>query len=71
MDLIDIHEFENGILQNYFTEYDIIIHQGACSDTMEEDGEFVFKNNYTYSKKIIDFCLLNNIRLIYASSAAV
>ena len=70
-DLINITDFETGIINNNFKEYDIIIHQGACSDTMEEDGEYVFKNNYTYSKKILDFCLVNNIRMIYASSAAV
>jgi ADP-L-glycero-D-manno-heptose 6-epimerase len=70
-DLISISEFEIGMSNNFFKEYDIIIHQGACSDTMEVDGQYVFKNNYTYSRKLLEFCLYNNIRLIYASSAAV
>lgn len=71
VDLISISDFEENIIKNKYKEFDIILHQGACSDTMEEDGEFVFRNNYRYSKKILEFCLLNNVRLVYASSAAV
>jgi len=71
IDLISISEFEQGLIKNKYKEFDVVLHQGACSDTMEEDSEFVFKNNYKYSKKILEFCLSNNVRLVYASSAAV
>ncbi len=48
-----------------------IIHMGACSDTMELDSGYLMENNFSYSKKLFDFCLKKKIRLIYASSAAV
>ena len=48
-----------------------ILHQGACSDTTEWDGQFMMRNNFEYSKEMLLFCQNNDIPLIYASSAAV
>jgi len=31
-----------------------ILHQGACSDTMETDGRYMLANNYRYSKLLFD-----------------
>lgn len=47
-----------------------IFHFGACSDTTEIDASYVMDNNYYYSKMIALFAIENNIRFIYASSAA-
>ena len=30
-----------------------IFHQGACSDTMEWDAEYLFQNNLLYSKELL------------------
>jgi ADP-L-glycero-D-manno-heptose 6-epimerase len=53
--------------------YDIsaIIHQGACSDTMETDGRYVMRNNYRYSVALVDYCQEQEIPFLYASSASV
>ena len=48
-----------------------IFHQGACSDTMEWDAEYLFQNNLLYSKELLKFCLEGSTPLIYASSASV
>ena len=48
-----------------------VLHQGACSDTMETDGRYVMENNYAYSKALFDWCQDEQVPLIYASSAAV
>jgi ADP-L-glycero-D-manno-heptose 6-epimerase len=48
-----------------------VLHQGACSDTMEGDGRYMMRNNYRYSVELLDFCQEREIPLIYASSAAV
>ncbi|WP_374336781.1 ADP-glyceromanno-heptose 6-epimerase [Leeia sp.] len=48
-----------------------ILHQGACSDTMEHDGQYMMENNYRYSLHLLDFCQQEEIPFIYASSAAV
>lgn len=50
---------------------DYIFHQGACSDTTEQDGRFMMKNNYEFSKKIFIFSQKHSIDLSYASSASV
>ena len=49
---------------------DAVLHQGACSDTMEHDGRFMLDNNYRCSKDLLDACQAQGTRLLYASSAA-
>ncbi len=48
-----------------------VLHQGACSDTMETDGRYVMDNNYACSKALFDWCQEEEVPFIYASSAAV
>jgi ADP-L-glycero-D-manno-heptose 6-epimerase len=50
---------------------DVVFHQGACSDTMETDGRYVMDNNFRYSVALLEFCIAQEVPLIYASSAAV
>ena len=47
-----------------------IFHEGACSDTMEYDVNYMMKRNFEYSKAILNFCIDEEIALIYASSAS-
>jgi len=66
---IDYQSFIQNL--SVLKEGDIVYHQGACTDTMNYDClEMMFKN-FEYSKILFDFCYRNNVRLIYASSAAV
>jgi ADP-L-glycero-D-manno-heptose 6-epimerase len=51
-------------------DIECIIHMGACTSTTEDDADYVIDNNLNYSMEIAQFALLNNIRFIYASSAA-
>jgi ADP-L-glycero-D-manno-heptose 6-epimerase len=48
-----------------------VLHQGACSDTMETDGRYMMENNYRYSLDLMDWCQRFDIPFIYASSASV
>jgi ADP-L-glycero-D-manno-heptose 6-epimerase len=48
-----------------------VLHQGACSDTMETDGRYMMRNNYRYSVSLLEWCQDNDVRFLYASSAAV
>ncbi|MBM3396176.1 MAG: ADP-glyceromanno-heptose 6-epimerase [Betaproteobacteria bacterium] len=48
-----------------------VLHQGACSNTMENDGRYMMRNNYRYSVELFEFCRVRHIPFIYASSAAV
>ena len=56
---------------SYFDdEIDVIFHEGACSDTMEYDVDYMMKRNFAYSKALLKFCLDEDAALIYASSAS-
>jgi ADP-L-glycero-D-manno-heptose 6-epimerase len=52
------------------SEIGAIIHLGACSDTMETDGDFLLENNYRFSVALAEWALKFQKRFIYASSAA-
>ena len=71
-DYLDKDEFRRRLEEGDFAgSVDAVLHQGACSDTMETNGQFMLENNYRYSMALLDFCLEDEVPLIYASSAAV
>ncbi len=49
---------------------DGIIHMGACSSTIERNFDYLWKNNYEYSKKLWEYSAERQIPFIYASSAS-
>ena len=42
-------------------DIDPVLHQGACSDTMETDGRYMMRNNYRYSVSLLEFCQDNDM----------
>ncbi|NJD24036.1 MAG: ADP-glyceromanno-heptose 6-epimerase [Betaproteobacteria bacterium] len=71
VDYIDKNDFIERIQAGHYDgEIDAILHQGACSDTMETDGRYMMENNYRYSLILLDWCLDQDVQFIYASSAA-
>lgn len=71
-DYLDKEEFRKNIIGKvYQGKIAAVFHQGACSDTMEQDGKYMMSNNYQYSLMLLDFCQENGIPFLYASSAAV
>lgn len=57
-------------VEPFSDQIEVIFHEGACSDTMEYDVNFMVQENYEYSQALLNFCLDNEIDFIYASSAA-
>jgi ADP-L-glycero-D-manno-heptose 6-epimerase len=47
-----------------------IVHMGACSSTTERDADYLWNNNYLYTKTLAEWALKRGIRFVYASSAA-
>ena len=47
-----------------------IIHMGACSSTMENDFDYLYFNNFEYTKALWKYCTERQISFLYASSAA-
>lgn len=71
-DYMDKGDFIEQIAAGHFDgALNAILHQGACSDTMESDGRFMMENNYRYSLTLLDFCLEDEVQFLYASSASV
>ncbi|MCX7170483.1 MAG: NAD-dependent epimerase/dehydratase family protein, partial [Proteobacteria bacterium] len=72
VDYLDKQEFLELVEEGYFDGgVEAVLHQGACSDTMESDGRYMMTNNYRYSSTLLDFCLDQEVPFLYASSAAV
>ncbi len=69
-DYVDQAEFI-GHLDRFEGAVEAVLHQGACSDTMETDGRYMLDNNYAYSKQLLEWCQDEEVPLIYASSASV
>ncbi len=71
-DYLDKDEFLEKLEEGDFNgQVSAILHQGACSDTTETDGRYMMDANYRYSRKLLDYCIAEEVHFIYASSAAV
>jgi len=71
-DYLDKDDFLDQLDEGHFDgQLSAILHQGACSDTTETDGRFMMQANYEYSKRLLDFCIVDEVHLLYASSAAI
>lgn len=70
-DYLDKEDFIQRIQAGHFDgEIDAILHEGACSDTMETDGRYMMENNFRYSTILLDWCQDQEVQFLYASSAA-
>ena len=69
-DYFDKTAFYDRFARGEFGKVDAVLHQGACSDTMEHNGRYMLDNNYRCSKDLLDAAQAQGTRLLYASSAA-
>jgi len=71
-DYFDKREFLERLVANQFEgTIDAVLHQGACSDTLQSDGRYMMDNNYRYSRTLLDWCQDEEVPFLYASSASV
>jgi len=70
-DYFDRRDFYARFAAGELGQVDCVFHEGACSDTMEQDGRLMLDLNYRASKTLLDACQARGVRLLYASSAAV
>lgn len=75
-----------NLSNKYYTEYihklrflerlplishvDAVIHLGACSSTIERDFDYLYRNNFEFTKVLWKWCAEQGIPFIFASSAA-
>ena len=71
-DYLDKEDFIESLIDGDFDgEIRAVLHEGACSDTMETDGRYMMQNNYRYTLALLDHCQDEEVPFLYASSASV
>ena len=53
-----------------YENVEAIVHMGAQSSTTERDFDYLWENNFEYTKALWNYCAEKHISFIYASSAA-
>jgi ADP-L-glycero-D-manno-heptose 6-epimerase len=73
VDYLDKHEFRRALTSASLGLHRVngIFHQGACTDTLLDDGVYMMDNNFTYSKALLNYAIRMCCPFVYASSAAV
>jgi ADP-L-glycero-D-manno-heptose 6-epimerase len=73
VDYMDKRDFRRAIGENALRAGEIgaILHQGACSNTLEDDGAYMMDNNFQYTKEVLEFAMREGAPLVFASTAAV
>jgi ADP-L-glycero-D-manno-heptose 6-epimerase len=61
-----LDRLESGALGRF----DLVLHMGACSSTLERDATFLVHNNFEFTKRLAHWSLAHEARFVYASSAA-
>lgn len=73
VDYMDKVEFRRAIKENALglPRVEAVFHQGACSNTLVDDGVYMMDNNYAYSRDVLGYAIRQDAPLVYASTAAV
>jgi ADP-L-glycero-D-manno-heptose 6-epimerase len=70
-DYLDKDEFLEMVAEDVLPfSTEAVFHLGACSSTTETDASFLMENNFEYTRQLAQWTTEENIRFIYASSAA-
>ncbi len=59
-----------SFLDTNSADVEAVIHMGAISATTERDADLIIENNFQYPMALWHWCAANEVRFIYASSAA-
>ncbi len=71
-DIVDRFEFRRLLEADKApVKIDAILHQGACTDTLEYDGAYMMRTNYDDSKALLHLAIDRGVPFVYASSGAV
>jgi ADP-L-glycero-D-manno-heptose 6-epimerase len=76
-EIIEINEsiFKNlnwreEVSKYFWMDIEAVFHVGACSDTLEQNVNYIMLVNYEFTKHIMDLCKSRGSKMIYSSSAA-
>jgi ADP-L-glycero-D-manno-heptose 6-epimerase len=51
-------------------KFDVVFHLGACSSTTETNRDYLYHNNFEFSRDLAAWAIAHDVRFVYASSAA-
>lgn len=73
VDYMDKRQFRRAMTENALGlgKVEAIFHQGACSNTLEDDGVYMMDNNFQYTKEVLAYAISVGAPLVFASTAAV
>jgi ADP-L-glycero-D-manno-heptose 6-epimerase len=72
VDFMDKRQFRRAIGEDALgAQVEAILHQGACSNTLEDDGVYMMDNNFQYTKEVLAYAIRIGVPLVFASTAAV
>src|SRR5208282_45694 len=69
-DYVEAADLQSRLQNGALGKFDLVLHMGACSATTEKDATYLAKNNYEFTKDLAQWSLANQVRFVYASSAA-
>lgn len=71
-DYIDADDLLQGVCHkpDFLGDVTAVFHLGACSDTTEDDADYLLANNFEFTKKLAEWAVQVRSRFVYASSAA-
>jgi ADP-L-glycero-D-manno-heptose 6-epimerase len=72
-DYLDKREFRRALAERALgiSSVKAIFHQGACTNTLVDDGVYMMDNNFTCSKELLQYAIDQEAPFVYASTAAV
>jgi len=73
VDYMDKRQFRRAMAENALGlgKVEAILHQGACTNTLEDDGVYMMDNNFQYTKEVLAYAISVGSPLVFASTAAV
>jgi len=68
VDYMDKREFRRAIAEDALGggRIEAVLHQGACSNTLEDDGVYMMDNNFQYTKEVLRFAIAQGAALVFA-----
>ena len=69
-DYIEPEKTLSSLAAGKLGKFDFAFHLGACSSTTETNREYLYRNNFEFSRDLAAWALAAGTRFVYASSAA-
>jgi ADP-L-glycero-D-manno-heptose 6-epimerase len=69
-DYIEPQQTLSWLTEGKLGKFDFVFHLGACSSTTETNRNYLYRNNFEFSRDIGAWALAAGTRFVYASSAA-